>query len=258
MRWLPEFMEACYREYEALMPPARPAASRMVVYLFGTRNEWARFVSRQYPRQAHTYLHIHAGGFVDAASGDAVIHDIGRADTLSLLAHEGFHQYAYHCFDERLPAWLNEGLATQFEAFDMIRGTPPPKFDPMRNHMRKSSLRRAMNVQGGMIPLEDLLGMHAGQAVVETGLTVRAYYAQVWSMVLMLREGAGGKYENAFENLLADAGTERPRRAVETWRAENPDRASLSPGEIIFRHYITDDLGTFINDYDAFTRHLVN
>jgi hypothetical protein len=249
------FMETAFQAYTGLIPPPTDSVERMPVYLFGTREEWALFVSRTFPDRARTYLHIHAGGFVDHPTATAVIWDVGRDRTLSLLGHEGFHQYMARCFPERIPPWLEEGSATQWEAFDLKRGRPV--FTPRRNFLRRSDLRAALGPDGRFIPLSDLLRMNAGEAVLKTGSAVRTYYAQVWSTILFLQEGADGRYADAFAGLLADAGTERFRFAVSGYRATHADADRISPGEIIFRHYITEDLDTFMNEYRAYARALV-
>lgn len=255
--YLPTFMEAAFTEYARLLPPAREGQDRLVVYLFDSRIEWANFTRASFPpARARTYLHIHAGGYVDQRTGTAVVHDLRqRNSTFALLAHEGFHQYLGRYFPKRVPAWLNEGLATQWEGFEMQgrRAT----FTPRRNYLRRNDLRAALGREGEFIPITDLLRMHAGEAVVETGQTVRTYYAQVWSTVLFLRQGADGKYAEPFAKLLADAGTERLAHAVRGYRAATPDMAKLSNGEIIFRHYITDDLTGFMDEYRAFAARLV-
>ncbi len=252
---LAPFMETAFGEYARLIPPARERSDRLAVYLFGTRDEWADFTQSTFPARAYTYLHIHAGGYVDQPSATAVIHDLGRDRTLSLLAHEGFHQYLAGYLPRPVAAWLNEGLATQFEAFD-LRGDRPV-FTPRRNFVRRNSLRAALSPDGGFIPLADLLRMDAGEAVVKTGQSVRTYYAQVWSTILFLREGADEKYAEGFANLLADAGTKRLDLAVSAYRAATPDSGAISHGEAVFRHYITEDLAGFMAQYLAFARHLV-
>jgi len=254
-KYLGPFMETAFAEYCKLMPPPQEPSDRLAVYLFGTRQEWADFTRVSFPAQAHTYLHIHFGGYVDQPTATAVIHDIGRDHTLSLIAHEGFHQYLAGCFPEPVHPWLNEGLACQWEAFDLEGDRPV--FTPRRNFLRRNSLREALATPNGLIRLPELLGMHAGEAVVQAGQPTRAYYAQVWSMVLLLRQGSGGKYADRFAKLLGDAGTKRLRIAIGGYRAATQEAEQLSDGEVIFRHYITEDLDGFMADYEAFARQLV-
>lgn len=252
---LPLFMETAFEGYSSTIQPSRQNADRMIVYLFGTRNEWAAFTKVAFPAQAEVYLHLQAGGYTDQPSATAVTHDLGRDRCLSLLAHEGFHQYVARHLDRPLPAWLNEGLACQWEAFKLVGGRPV--FTPRQNYLRRNSLRAALSGKDAFIPLSELLGMHAGEAVVQTGQVVRSYYAQAWVLILFLQHGADNKYAQGFKSLLADAGTDRLDAAIGAYRAATPTAASLSNGEVLFRHYITDDLETCENEYSQFARQLV-
>lgn len=252
---LPVFMETAFEAYSSTIQPSGQNVDRMVIYLFGTRDEWAAFTRVAYPAQAEVYLHLQAGGYTDQPSATAVTHDLGRDRCLSLLAHEGFHQYVARHLDRSLPAWLNEGLACQWEGFKLVEGRPV--FTPKQNLLRRNSLRAALTVKDTFIPLPKLLAMHAGEAVVHTGQVAQSYYAQVWALILFLQHGANGEHARAFRELLADAGTDRLDAAVSAYRAATPAAASLSNGEIIFRHYITDDLESCGNEYFQFARQLV-
>ena len=86
--YLPTFMESTFAEYSKLIPPPSETTDQLVIYLFKTRQEWASFTRVFVPQQAYTYLHIQSGGYVDQPSTTAVIHDIGRDRTLSLVEHK--------------------------------------------------------------------------------------------------------------------------------------------------------------------------
>jgi hypothetical protein len=251
---LPEFMEAAHREYAKLIPPDPEATGKpMVVYIFGRRPEWVLFTRQFAPGQADTYEHILSGGYMDQATATSVIWDVRRDHTLALLAHEGLHQYLARHRPGPVPAWLNEGLATQFEDFDLVGFRPA--FRPQRNLMRKSSLREAVSSENGFIPLERLLAMHAGEAVVSSGQGSRGYYAQVWATVLFLRTAPA--YRSGFSRLLADVGTERLRTNINAYRAATPAAGGMSDGEIVFRQYITEELDDFADGFRAYARQLV-
>jgi len=273
--YLPIFMETAFAEYTRLLGDKEtwrqgdketddtpiplspgPLASlsdspppRLPIYLFETRDEWARFTRQFAPDQAYTYLHIHAGGYMDYRTQTAVAFQIGRDQTLSLLAHEGLHQYAARYRPEPLPAWLNEGLACQFEAFTL--NGPRPTFTPRRNLIRLQSLREALMRENGLIPLSDLLRMDAGEAVRTSGLPTGTYYAQVWSTVLYLRDPSC-PYAAGFRALLADAGTPRLREAARSWRKAPPEGHRLSDAEAVFYSYITPRTDHFMAGYREF------
>ena len=252
--YLPAFMETCHAAYRRAMPCERDGGPPLDIYVFRDRPQWAAFTRAFVPAQAHVYLHIQSGGYMDAPSATAVLWDIGRDKTLSLMAHEGWHQYVARNCPAPLPPWLDEGMATQWEAFDLDGDVPV--FTPRRNLLRRNSLREALILENGLIPLPELLRMNAGEAVMRTGQTVRGYYAQVWSMVLMLREER--PYRDAFARLLADAGAGRTAAVVSAWKAASPEAAGMSPGEILFGRYITGDLEGFAAEYRDFARSLVH
>lgn len=253
--YLGAFMETAFCEYEQMAPPARTLDKRLVIYLFDTRNEWADFTRQRFPHQASTYLHILSGGYTDYASATAVAFDLKRDHTLALLAHEGMHQYFSRCFPRPIAPWLNEGLACQWEAFDL--DGPYPIFNPRMNFSRRNHLREALAEDGALIPLRQLLRMDAGMAVREIETSVRTYYAQVWSMVLYLREGDDGKYTERLQLLLHDLGSDASLEKMRAYREAHPEAARDSAGELLFKTYITDDLDTFAFEYREFARRLV-
>jgi len=251
---LPVFLEAAFTEYSRLVPTPAATSSPLTVYLFDTREEWARFTRRFAPADAQTYLHIHAGGFTDYRTATSVTFDLGRDHTLSLLAHEGFHQYVARYRPLPLPAWLNEGLACQFETFTLDGDRPT--FSPGSNLIRLGSLRDALTPPNTLAPLPELLRMNAGHAVRQTGTTAPTYYAQLWSTVLYLRDRSC-PYAAGFRALLADAGTPAMLRAIRSYRAKNPGGENLSDAEVAFRCYITPNLDEFAARYRAFAEKLV-
>ena len=265
---LPQFLETAFAEYARLMPTPADAAPplskggpggvefpRLPVYLFDTREEWAAFTRHFAPANAYTYLHIHAGGYTDHRTAASVTFDLGRDHTLSLLAHEGFHQYVARYRTQPLPSWLNEGLACQFETFTLAGDRPT--FSPRNNLIRLGSLRDALTTPNGLAPLPELLRMNAGHAVRQTGASAPTYYSQLWSTVLYLRDSSC-PYAAGFRSLLADAGTPRLAEAIQTYRATTPGTASLSNAEAAFRCYVTPNLDEFAARYRAFAEKLVH
>lgn len=241
---LPGFMEACYHGYTKLLPTAAEPTEPMDTYLFQSRGDWERFTEEFAPTRADTYKKIRRGGYSER--GVTVSHYSTQRATLSIMAHEGLHQFLEVTGRGRIPAWINEGLACYFESFDVIGDRPV--FLPEKNTLRSPSMRDAL-VRDDLIPLEEILGTNAGEAVHQKSSHVRSYYAQEWSLVLfLLSDDAPAEYRDGFRALLVDLGTPEMERKAQTKMASNGG-AAMSPGEAVFRAYITDDLQQFDAKY---------
>lgn len=253
--YLPGFLETTFQFYSTLLPPPDNDGGhdrRMKTYLLADRSEWERFVKRRFPRRYPLYRMISAGGFSEGK--ECVVYDIGRAATLSVIAHEGAHQYFAAHFSEPLPAWLNEGLATYCEAVEFRRNKP--HFTPQRNSFRVNHLRQA-TAAGTAIPLEDLLSTNAGKVIEGNRITdTAAYYAQTWALVVYLRHAADGRYAESFDAMLQDIANGTIRIKAQQAKALAPIPSQTSYGEAVFRAYITTDLDGFKQGFQQFVHQL--
>jgi len=253
-QYLPRFLETTYRFYTALLPSDGPLDPqvRMQTYLFDNRTQWERFVKQRFPQRFATYRRIPSGGFTEGPT--CVVYDIGRAETLSILAHEGFHQYVgAHC-ESSLPAWLNEGLAAYCESVEFRDDRP--YFVPQRNTFRLDHLRDAL-VTGTTIPLVELLATDAGQ-IIDTNDTasVNAYYAQIWALMVFIRHAQEGRYASSFDALARGVRDNTLRIKAQAARVTAPRPSETSFGEAVFRAYVTDDLAAFEQTYREFLARL--
>lgn len=252
---LPGFLEACNARYARFIAPREANAPRLDTYVFNTRDQWFRFTKAFVPQRAHLYQYISNGGYTDGPTATGVFYWIGRYQTLAIAAHEGFHQYVARQLPLAVPAWLNEGLATQMEAFEIRDGAPV--FEPRKNLFRRNYLRDALatsqdNATSRLIALPELLRMHAGEVITTPDKSTATYYAQVWSLTLFLLEGPNRTYRDAFARLLHEAGREEMRMAVRAYQVARPDAAGMNLGELVFRAYITEDLEGFRTEYMTF------
>lgn len=252
---LPEFLESCWKSYANLVPPREGDPQAALAYLFQTRREWEVFTKAFSPQRAPTYLLIRSGGYEER--GVTVSHYDRMATTLSVISHEGLHQYLELTRRGPIPPWVNEGLACYFEAFD-LDPSGRAVFKPRDNLIRRNNLRDAfLNEQ--LFELRELLSTNAGRVVALPTERVRTYYAQTWSVVLFLLLGDPQREPLAqgFRDLLRDLGEERM-----TYNARalvvSPDRADVERGEAVFRAYVTDDLAAFEQRYRAFLRELLH
>lgn len=252
---LPGFLESCWLAYAELLPPEQEPDHQLETYLFQTRWQWEQFTEGFSPERAPIYKRIRSGGYSER--GITVSHYSGRRPTLSILAHEGLHQYLEAVRGLNIPGWLNEGLACYFEAFDLDPKTYRPVFTPQANYLRTRSLRDAV-VRDALIPLREILSTHAGVQVQKRPSHVRSYYAQEWSLVLFLMRLEGeNPYRDGFLALLQDLGTDAMDRRARAFLAADTD-GHMSYGEAVFRAYVTDDLDTFEEHYKAYLLELLH
>ena len=253
---LPGFMEAANSHYLELTGlSANSGVGRMDMYILATREEWAHLTKHRLGPRSDVYLKLEAGGYM--VDGVCVLWDLSRVmTTLSVASHEGLHQFLYHRLTDRIPMWVEEGLCANAEGMELYQSTV--RFTPADNASRYTSLRSVLT-QGYWISLEELLPMDAGDAIGDHQGKATGYYAQVWSLILFIRENP--EYRQGLQRMLNDAadGTMVDRIAVP--QSDLPARQGRAFNRAIsepaFRHYITDDMETFEQQWHLFARKLV-
>ncbi len=237
--YLPSFLEATYRLYAELVPAASENAERLQTYLFSHKFEWLSFTKRTFPERYDLYSRVQVAGY--AHHNLCVVYYIRpRTYTLSVIAHEGMHQYLASRFEGRIPAWLNEGLACYCEGFDLALSTP--LFKPTQNATRRNALRTILS-SNALMPMGELLAANAGSVILEShGRQTQAFYAQAWALVVFLRHGSEGQYRAGFEELLAGIASGELGTRAQAARLGSNAPAKTSFGEAVLRAYITDDI----------------
>jgi hypothetical protein len=194
-----QVMEAALAEYQKIAPGVPLSNRPMDCYLFGSREQWTDFTRRHTGIDARIYLQITRGGYT--VRDWYVAYFVGESATYSVAAHEGWHQFVFRNFKGRLPPFLEEGIATMFE--DMHWHHDLPQWNLAMNRTRVAALRRA--VEGNYLyPLDQLIGMHAGNVVNQSNNHIEAFYAQSWGFAAFLWSGDGGRYRPAMRRLMSD------------------------------------------------------
>ncbi len=265
LKRVPVFLESCWRAYTELTEPARLApAGHLTVYLFNTREEWETFTRQHTSPYADTYLKIRAGAYY--TKGACVAWQLSRQSSFSILAHEGWHQFSDRYLTYRLPAWLDEGLATSFEAFQWQNGGV--RFVPAANAGRLYALRDAVNTNQ-LFSIDQLLALDAGRVLSDSGHDttngnqVDTYYAQVYALIRFLREYNYFQYYQNLRRIIYDAHNG-------DWPLSESDREQarqLGPaptrdwnarvGKLIFNHYLPTDQHNLYSQYVAFCQSLI-
>lgn len=258
------FLESAFQAYQQATGSVFAADRLLSIYMFRERSQWEDFTRYWTGSLAETYLKITAGAYY--AKGACVAYHLGRQSNFSVLAHEGWHQFSDEFFIFHLPAWLDEGLATLFEAYQWRDGQVT--FDPRANG-RLLALNEALS-SDQFSPLDALLMVDAGRVVSyaaqltveEQHLSIATYYAQLYALIRFLREDNYGQRLLAFHRMLDDG-----RRGVwpldeplrqEAQRQDSPTRGwNAQVGPWLFKTYIDPQPQTIETAYRAFCRKIL-
>ena len=229
---MPVFLEQALNTYTTEFGPLPRPPMKLDTFLMGDRQQWEAMTRQLMGDQAGPYLKIDRGGF--ASGGRAVLRGIGRRDTLAIAAHEGWHQYTQRTFRDPLPAWLEEGAAVWMEGFVMEPGGA--EFRPWANAERYDQLVRIVS-DNRIWPLKQLLATNPQTLIGESTEATLTYYAQLWGLMLFLREGAGGRFAPDLNRVMADAAS---GRLNETLKGANAASRLAPRGIQVFNAYFAD------------------
>lgn len=259
LRRCPGFMESVYWAYNSQLAEQIDAQTGLKIYLFADRSQWEEFTREFAGEQAGIFLRIKAGGYYH--NGACVAYDIGPARTLSILAHEGWHQFSDKHFKFRLPSWLDEGVAMLFETNDAESGTF--QLAPEKNAYRISALGKTL-ANDRFVPLRDLIASNPGDVLASDQTdAVMAFYSQSYALIRFLREADSGRRLAAYHRLLADGlRGDWPLDSVSRRIAidRNIPRNILwnhIVGLVLFEDYVGDDYDQIEKEYLAFCRQIV-
>ncbi len=254
LRMVPGFIESAYRSYNDQLPQAIDTAYPLPIYLFADRRQWEAFTCDFAGPQASIFCKIKTGAY--CLNGACVVYDLGPQRTLAALGHEGWHQFNSRHFQYRLPSWLDEGVAMQFEAG--IGNGGFFRFDPSGNIGRLRALQVTLD-QGKSLPLRDLVATSPGEALAtDEAEAVMTFYSQSYALIRFLCEADSGRYLDSYHRLLSDGLTGRwplDRGAGVTAADRNLPRTlpwNRQVGRQLFEHYLGPDLDQLEHEYVAF------
>ncbi|MCW5767751.1 MAG: DUF1570 domain-containing protein [Phycisphaeraceae bacterium] len=250
---LPIFVESAIAAYTGSFGVLPAPSQRLETYVLATRPQWARLTESLMRERAGVYLRIQRGGY--AADGRGVYFDIGVQDTLAIAAHEGWHQYTQTTFRDRLPIWLEEGIAAYMEGYRWDTLSDRPVFLPWSNVERYDALRSARE-SGKLMPLEALLVSEPGALLDRSASDPLVYYAQVWALVHWLRESDGGVWRASLERLLSDAAVGRMGQVVPMRVGSGQSGGRAMRSTAVFRTYFTDDMESASDSYRRFVERI--
>jgi hypothetical protein len=238
---VPGFVESAYHGYQNQLPKPIETSTPFTVYLFASRQQWETFTIGFTGPQAPMYLKIKAGAYY--LNGACVAYNIGLERTFSSIGHEGWHQFNSRLFKYRLPSWLDEGIAMQFEIAEYEGGFFT--FNSERNGYRLGPLKRTL-LKNNVIPLNALIKLNPGEVVNEGDDAVAAFYSQAYALVRFLREDDYGRRFPQYQKLLFDGLngqwplTERDVRIAADRNIPITVGWNRDVGKMLFEHYIID------------------
>lgn len=262
-RFIPIFLERGLRQYTNAICRLPGPNRALETYIFGSRDSWAKFTRKRLGSDADIYLGLGRGGYTTKST--AVLYDIGPNDTLTIVAHEGWHQYSQSVFREELPVWLEEGIATYMEGF-RVDEQRMPVFAAWRNFERFGELREAVRSEN-LIPLRDLLERSPQQFLGNGKDRLLVYYAQVWALTHFLVDGLEGRHRAQLAELLQDAVRGTISTSLLAAADDSETRDSLQralarggiralPGPMVASAYFGQNLEQLARDYEDFVQRL--
>lgn len=174
-------MDAMHSIYDSRFP-GQIAAMPSQVYLFAKRADYLNFAGA-----AGAHLRSTGGVFLPGKNVLAAFLETQGRDALRrTLQHEAFHQFAYLSISDRLPIWLNEGMAQYYEEGLWIGdGFSLGQVPPRRLRQLQADLKA-----GRLVPFRDFMAMSPddwARALNSHGETRGAtQYNQAWAMVHFL------------------------------------------------------------------------
>jgi hypothetical protein len=182
-------LEASRKLYEKDFPPKRPITAISVVRICASRPEF------------NTYGQTGGGvaGYFNPASEELVLFfgDSGKSLTLAVMAHEGFHQYCHFLFGRaEAHRWFDEGHGDYYGAWKM-KGRKLIQEDDMKGGLARIPEMKEMFRNGTIKPLSEHI-RYNHTSWQNQGPTGVSCYAQSFTLIYFLREGANGNIKRKY------------------------------------------------------------
>jgi len=264
LRQIPLFWESAFQNYSRMCDPIAVNEKKFTVYIFNQRRQWEDFTRLWCGDQAALYLSIQNGGYMFKSA--CVIYLQDTPNNFWVMGHEGWHQFSNQNFTYRLPAWIVEGLATTFEAYQWVG--EDVDFDVELNHQRLLGLKKSLARNRNRFRLSELVLTDAGQFLNDAEhpdesqrlrqSKLNAYYSQLYAFIRFLREKNNAEYSQALKDILNDAITgkwpiqdqwilETSQKNMESSRGWNK-----TIGKLIFQTYIPSNPSDLEERYRKF------
>ena len=179
-----ERIEASRELYEKDFPPSREITSVSVVRVCATRDDF------------NLYGQTGGGvaGYFNPGSEELVLffdNMMSEEATLSVMAHEGFHQYCHFLFNRsEAHRWFDEGHGDYYGAWKMRGGRLVPEED-MDGGLARIPEIKSMHKMDKITPLSEHIRFSHPEWQSQGPSNVSCY-AQSFALIRFLRDGANG------------------------------------------------------------------
>ena len=182
-------LEASRKLYEKDFPPAAPITAVSVVRICATRQDF------------NSYGQTGGGvaGYFNPRSEELVLFfgESGKALTLSVMAHEAFHQYCHFLFNRsEAHRWFDEGHGDYYGAWKM-KGSKLTQEDDMAGGLARIPELKEMFRNGTIKPLSQHI-RYSHQQWQTQGPSNVSCYAQSFGLIYFLRMGAQRKISSKY------------------------------------------------------------
>ncbi len=163
------------------------------IRLFDQQEEFQEF----YAKFANGSRSDQISGFYTSLTGEIVLYKNRSIErTLEVIAHEASHLLLSYAYDNKIPTWLNEGLAEYFELITLqgLSVNVPP------NHYSDRQMK-SLQKTNRLLPLNNYFKRNGQAWYFANATSGGLYYSQAWSLVFYLMSSPEGK--NLIKNMFA-------------------------------------------------------
>ncbi|HEY3417944.1 MAG TPA: DUF1570 domain-containing protein [Armatimonadota bacterium] len=192
-------LDAIYRVYRDYFSGIT-IQQKLAVYLYASRQDYLTFVNQTAgatPNKWNPAVFFEKDGWLVTVA--CVEDEQSLTSLLTMMQHEGMHQFLQARFGKTVPIWANEGLATYFEHMmlgknGVLTGLVPfSSYDPIQ----------AAVTHGTYLPFERLMTLsNADWATLNNAGSAAAQliYSEAWSIIYFCHHYDRGQYRTAFIN----------------------------------------------------------
>jgi hypothetical protein len=214
--------------FTRIIPPFEASTDVSVVRIYEERDAYKQYVGKGFEWSAGIWSPMHRELVILSQGKD-------RDQTLSILKHEGFHQYLFYaCSMIENATWFNEGHACFLEAAE-VDGKGRVMIS---ENVRAEHLQRNLDAVARQIPKV----LHAAPAVFYGGNDEERSmnYTTAWALIYFLRKGVPSEklaaYASILDNYLKTLATSKSPDAATTAAFEGVDMSRLQKDFVAFWH----------------------